>query len=168
MTEKTETGPSTPADVEVKKETSPVTKKSGKIAVILVRGMVGLSKKVKDTLLMLNLSRKNHCVVIVDNPVNRGMINKVKDFTTWGEITDDTFKELLDKRGQLFQGRETDLNNKYHYNLFEHEGKKYKKYFTLSPPRKGFGRKGIKMPFKLGGALGDRGDKVNDLIRRML
>jgi large subunit ribosomal protein L30 len=168
MVEKTETGPSTQVDVEVKKETPPVTKKSGKIAVILVRGKVGLSKKVKDTLLMLNLSRKNHCVVIVDNPVNRGMIKKVKDFTTWGEITDDTFKELLSKRGQPFQGRETDLKKKYQYNLFEHEGKKYKKYFTLSPPRKGFGRKGIKMPFKLSGGLGNRGDKINDLIMRML
>ena len=168
MAEKTETEPSTPANVEVKEETSSVTKKSGKIAVILVRGMVGLSKSVKDTLLMLNLSRKNHCVIIVDNPVNRGMIKKVKDFITWGEIDNDTFKELLNKRGQLFQGRETDLKNKYHYSLFEHEGKKYKKYFTLSPPRKGFGRKGIKMPFKLGGALGNRGDKINDLIMRML
>ena len=32
----------------------------------------------------------------------------------------------------------------------------------------GFERKGTKMPFHLGGALGNRKEKINDLIRRML
>ena len=43
-----------------------------------------------------------------------------------------------------------------------------KKFFRLSPPRKGFGRKGIKFAFTKGGALGYRGIKINDLIKRML
>ena len=43
-----------------------------------------------------------------------------------------------------------------------------KPYFRLHPPIKGFERKGIKMPFKKGGALGDREVKICDLILRML
>ena len=43
-----------------------------------------------------------------------------------------------------------------------------KPFFRLHPPRKGFERKGIKMPFKLGGVLGPRGDKINNLIKKMI
>ena len=34
--------------------------------------------------------------------------------------------------------------------------------------KKGYGRKGIKTPFSKGGALGYRGDKINDMIQRMM
>lgn len=144
------------------------TAKSGKIAVILVRGMVAVTQSVKDTLSLLRLNRKNHCVVIDNNPVNLGMIKKVKDFITWGEIDEEMFKELVDKRGEEFQARLTDRKEKYSYKSLEINGRKYKPYFRLNPPKKGFGRKGIKVAFKVGGGLGYRADKINDLIKRML
>ncbi len=139
-----------------------------KIAVVLVRGMVNVTQGVKDTLAMLNLSRKNTCIVVEDTPIYRGMIQKVKDYVTWGEVSDETFKAIVEKRGVEFKGRENDSKKKYSYKFIEVNGKKYKPYFRLNPPTKGFGRKGIKMPFKLGGALGDRKDKMNDLIMRMI
>ena len=43
-----------------------------------------------------------------------------------------------------------------------------KKVFRLKPPSKGFERKGIKMSFKEGGALGYRGEKINELLERMI
>ena len=159
MTEITET--------KVPKTTEP-KKTSGKLALVLVRGVVNLSQPVKDTLTLLRLNRKNYCVVIENNPVNLGMIKKVKDFITWGEIDNDTFKELVSKRGEEFQARLTDRKEKYSYKSLEIDGKKYKPYFRLNPPRKGFGRKGIKVAFKVGGGLGNRAEKINDLIRRML
>lgn len=131
----------------------------GKVAVVLVRGMVKVVRPVKETLAMLNLHRKNHGVVIENTPAYHGMLIKVKDYVTWGEIDDATFAELVQKRGQLSDGRGKAL---------EVNGKKYKRYFALSPPRKGFGRKGIKRAFKIGGALGNRGEKMNDLVKRML
>src|SRR3989344_6920768 len=121
----------------------------GKLAVVLIRGMVKVVKPVKETLMMLNLHRKNHCVVIDDTPAYKGMLIKVKDYVTWGEIDEATFAELVRKRGQLSDARSKAL---------EINGKKYKRYFALSPPRKGFGRKGIKRAFKIGGALGNRGE----------
>ena len=131
----------------------------GKMAVVLVRGMVKVVRPVKETLAMLNLHRKNHCVIIDNTPAYNGMLIRVKDYITWGEIDDATFAELVQKRGQLLEGRGKAL---------EVNGKKYKRYFALNPPRKGFGRKGIKRAFGIGGALGYRGEKMNDLVKRML
>ncbi|MBU0460174.1 MAG: uL30 family ribosomal protein [Nanoarchaeota archaeon] len=141
---------------------------TGKLAIILVRGLVNLPRPVKDTLMMLRLKRKNHCVIVDNNPINIGMLKKVKDYVTWGKISDEVFKEMVEKRGEEFKGREKDRKGKYNYRVLEIAGKKYKPYFRLNPPRKGFGRKGIKNPFKMGGGLGNREDKINDLITRML
>ena len=38
----------------------------------------------------------------------------------------------------------------------------------FNPPKKGHARKGIKKPFKMGGALGNRGTEINELIMRMI
>ncbi len=141
---------------------------SNKLAVVLVRGLVKIREPVGDTLTMLRITRKNHAVVIDNNPVNKGMLHMVKDYVTWGEVSSETIKELVAKRGEPFKSRESDSKEKYTYKYLEFEGRKYKPYFRLNPPRKGFGRKGIKMPFTVGGALGNRGDKINDLILRML
>ena len=116
-----------------------------KIAVIRISGRVRLNGEVEDTLSMLNLKRKFSCSVFENNKVNMGMINKVKDNVTYGEINDETLKILKEKRGA-----------------------KDKKYFSLHPPIKGFEKKGTKKSFKEGGALGYRGEKINDLIRRMV
>ncbi|MBU0470457.1 MAG: uL30 family ribosomal protein [Nanoarchaeota archaeon] len=143
-------------------------KKQGKFAVVLVRGTVDMTHQLKDTLKSLNLSRKNQCVVLENNPLNKGMILKVKDYVTWGEIDEETFKKLVEGRGEELLSREKDSKDRYAYKSLEFKGKKYKKYFRLNPPQKGFGRKGIKMAFKVGGGLGYRGEKINDLIMRML
>ncbi len=149
--------------------TATETKSSrGKLAVVLVRGMIDMNSSLKDTLRVLRLHHKNHCVVVADNPVSRGMIQKVKDYVTWGEISAETYDLLVAKRGQLFQARLTDRLKKYSYAVIEHHGKKYKPYFALNPPIKGFGRKGIKVAFRAGGALGYRGEKINDLLQRMM
>jgi large subunit ribosomal protein L30 len=120
-----------------------------KIAIIRVRGPINVRKVVGDTLKMLKLHRKNYCVVIPDTPSYRGMIYKVKDYVTWGTIDEETLKLLTEKKG-------------------EKKGENLKPFFRLNPPVKGFGRKGIKKAFAVGGALGDRKEKINDLIRRML
>jgi large subunit ribosomal protein L30 len=137
------------------------------LAAVLVRGLVGVTEGVKKNLQMLNLSRKNQCVVLPKNAVNEGMLRKAKDYITWGEISQENYEELISKRGEEYQGRESDRKGKYKYNFVELNGKKYKKYFRLQPPSKGFG-KGIKLPFTVGGALGNRGEKMYELLQRML
>jgi len=113
------------------------------IAVVRVRGPVGVRHDVKKTLDLLCLRKSNSCVLLEDTPVNRKRLEKVKDYVTFGSVSDDALKALQER---LKGAKSTGLN----------------------PPRKGFGRKGVKIPFRLGGALGDRGEKMNDLILRMV
>jgi large subunit ribosomal protein L30 len=134
-------------------------KSKGKIAVVRVRGLVNLRHDVKKTFEYLNLNNKNWCIVCDTNDVNKGMISKVKDYVTWGEVSEETISELVSKRG-----KETGEDKPN----FEFKGKNYQKFFRLNSPKKGYGRKGVKLAFNLGGALGYRGDKINDLIRRMI
>lgn len=140
-----------------------------KIAIVRVRGSVNLRKEVEDTLNLLRLYRKNYCVVVEGSPSFIGMIKKVKDYVTYGEIDDSTYKGLLEKRGEGYKGREEDRKGKIKYKRFILiGGRRIKPFFRLNPPRKGFGRKGIKVGFKAHGALGYRGEKINDLIKRMI
>jgi large subunit ribosomal protein L30 len=151
-------------------EEKPVKKSESsqkKLAVIRIRGITGIEKGIKDTLSMLCLYHNNYCVVVNDSLL--GMIKKVKDYVTWGEIDDETYKLLVEKRGEEYKGRITDTKKKINYKKFIIiNNKKYKKYFRLSPPRGGFERKGIKVPFTKNGALGYRKEKINDLIKKMV
>ncbi len=143
--------------------------KNEKIAVILIRGLVGIKRQTKDTLKMLRLLRKNHCVVLDKNPSIIGMVVKCKDYVTYGEIDNETYKLLIEKRGEEYKGRVKDSKGKINYKKYlEYNGKKLKPYFRLSPPKGGFERKGIKKSYQIGGVLGYRGKKINDLIKRML
>ena len=114
-----------------------------KIAVILVRGLIGANKEIKDTLRLLNIHRRNVCAILEDTKNMLGMANKVRNYTTFGEVSEETIKMLKEKKGDS-------------------------KFYRLNSPRKGYGRKGLKLDFSNGGGLGYRGDKINDLIKRML
>jgi len=121
-----------------------------RLAAILLRGRIGFSQQAKRTLDQLGLERKHTCVILNDDPATKGMLQKVKDAITWGVIDAETEKELLDKRG--VKGADGNV----------------KKHLHLNPPKGGFERKGIKQAFRNGGALGDRGEKINELIKKML
>ena len=143
---------------------------TGKIAVVRVRGISGVRHDMRKTLRMLRLFRRNNCVVLENTPSNLGMIMKVKDFVTFGEIDDKTYQELVDKRGSDFKGREESSKGviKYKNNFVKVGSRKIKPYFRLSPPRGGFERKGTKVSFKNGGVLGYREAKMADLIKKMI
>ena len=143
--------------------------KNQKLAAIRIRGLIGIKSTIEDNLKMLRLYKKNYCVVIPSTQVNLGMMQKANDYITWGEVSDEIYNILIEKKGEEFKGREKDSKEKIIYNDFILvNNKKIKRYFRLNPPRKGFGRKGIKHSFKNGGALGYRGEAMNDLIKRMV
>lgn len=116
-----------------------------KIAVILIRGLVGVRVDIKDALFSLNLRKKHACAIIEDTPTNRGILKKVQDYTTFGVVSDEVLKELKSKR----------TPNK-------------KDVYFLAPPVGGFERKGIKKSFIVGGALGDRKEDINVLLKKMM
>ena len=58
--------------------------------VIRARSDRGVTKKTRDTMSFLNLTRVNHAVLIPETPSYNGMLQKVKDYVTWGEVDADT------------------------------------------------------------------------------
>lgn len=114
-----------------------------KVAVVLVRGLVRVRHDFLNALKSLKLNKKHTCRILEDTPELRGILSKVQDYATFGEVTDETISLLEKERGK-------------------------KEVYSLHPPRGGFERKGIKVPYSNGGALGNRGDKMNELIKSML
>ncbi|WP_297549319.1 50S ribosomal protein L30 [Thermococcus sp.] len=153
-----------------------------KLALIRLRSGIRARGEVRDTLAMLRLHRINHLVIVDDTPSYRGMIQKVKDYITWGEIDKETLVKLLRKRGRLVGNKPiTDeyVQEKLGMSLEEFAEKvingemklrdlpNIKPVFRLHPPRGGL-KGSKKRSFKEGGALGYRGEKINELIERML
>lgn len=126
-----------------KEENKPAAK--GKLAAIRIRGHIGVSTEKNRLMDALRIYKKNSCSIVNDTPSIRGMLKKVGDQITWGEVDDAAEKELKEKRG-----------------------KRDSKTFFLNPPRGGFERKGIKAPYSIGGALGYRGKEIIKLIKKMI
>ena len=153
-------------------------------AIIRIRGTVDVPPKVRTTLRLLRLVRKFHCVIYPKDSTIDGMLQVVKDWVTWGEINRETLKELILKRGRLIGNKpitEEAIKKIFKVNNIDElvdallQGKikwhKYDEYvkpvFRLHPPIGGF-KGSIKKPFGAGGELGYRGDKINELLRRMI
>jgi large subunit ribosomal protein L30 len=149
---------------------------------IRVRGNVEVNGDIKYTMKLLGLTRVNHGALIPENDVAKGMLQKAKDYITWGEVDEATLVKLIRERGRL-EGDEpiTDeylaANTEFktvedmakaiisdNYKMKDIE--KAKIVFRLHPPIKGF--EGNKRTFVNGGALGYRGAAINELIVRML
>jgi len=148
---------------------------------IRIRGGVNAPVRIEDTLRMLRMERNNTATLLNDRPNFQGMLQKVKDWITWGEPTVETIRLLLEKRGKAPGG---DRINAETLTALGYEGLDnlasalhtcqvefskldgIKPYFRLHPPSKGFKRT-IKRPYRDRGELGYRGEAINDLAKRM-
>ncbi|OPY31450.1 MAG: 50S ribosomal protein L30P [Methanomassiliicoccales archaeon PtaU1.Bin124] len=151
-------------------------------AVIRVRGHSGVNQDIEDTMVLMRLNRINHCVILPETDSIKGMLNKTKDYVTYGEIDEETLARMIKFRGRLVGDKPVD-------DAVVKEGTQYssimafaralcagevrydamkdvKPLFRLTPPRKGY--EGNKRSFQNGGALGYRGKKINELIQRMM
>lgn len=151
------------------------------IAAIRVRGRTGIKRDIADTLDMLKLTRINHAVLIEENPSYKGMLQKAKDYITWGEVDPEIVSQLISKRGKLsgnIRVTEDYIKENTDYSGVEElskavvdsgaklEDSGIKPVFRLHPPRKGY--EDIKKTFTESGSLGYRGDKIGDLIKKMI
>ncbi len=140
------------------------------LAAIRVRGSVKADARVEDTMRMLRLTRANHCTLLHDNPTSIGMLRKAGGWLTWGHIDQDTLEKLIARKGRVEGDRK--LDRKEALDIAKKIGKSQsldgiaiKRVFRLSPPSRGY--KSVKLPYPRG-ALGDRGEKINELIKRMI
>ena len=152
------------------------------LAVVKVRGTISAQREARETLDMLRLNRTNHAVLVDNRPSFMGMLYRVQNYVTWGEVSKETVAMLLKKRGRLAGGKK--LTDEYvqkagyksidalAYAIASCKAE-YQKLpnmqpvFKLPPPSKGFKGK-TKKSFSAGGEAGYRGEAINDLIKRMV
>lgn len=149
--------------------------------VIRVRGTTGVIRNIADTLEMLRLNRINHAVLVEENPSYGGMLQKGKDYITWGEVSPEFVAKMISKRGKIVGGKPvTDeyVAENSDYNSIEELANalvnsevkladlNIKPVFRLHPPRKGY--ENIRLSIKEGGSLGYRGEEIEALAAKML
>ncbi len=152
------------------------------LAVVRLRGTVNVRREVKDTLTMLHLTRPNYATLIPSTPTYLGMLQLIKDYATWGEISKEALSTLVANKGEVLGGRRLGVGDIEAHGFKSAEDfvedlhglkvkltelRGVKPVFRLHPPSKGF-KRSVKHSFNQGGELGYRGEKINELIRRML
>lgn len=152
-------------------------------AVVRIKGTVNVRHDMRITMDLLNIRRKFWASVVPGTDSYMGMLEKVKDFVTYGEIDRETLKLLILKRGVTRNGekitdeiirRNTNYSGVDEFvdalisgNAKLNDFSWIKPYFRLTPPKGGF-KKSTKRPFSDGGELGYRGSNINELLRRMI
>ncbi|WP_455276116.1 50S ribosomal protein L30 [[Eubacterium] cellulosolvens] len=166
-----------------KKAKSEKTKDDFLVAIRL-RGTVGLDPNTIETFNSLNLPRKYNAVFLQKRPEIDGMLKKVKDFITWGEVNKESMEMVLRKRGRLTGNKKLTnefVKEKLQLNSIEEVTKALwdtkmtlkhlrdvgvRPVFRLHPPKGGF-KKSTKRSYKSGGELGYRQDNINELLKKM-
>ncbi len=140
------------------------------IAIIRIIGEVGMNRDLKETLDRLRLKRKYSCVVLPSpSKQHEGMIKKLKDSVAYGEIDNETFEKLIEKRGKQIDKKKKIDSKKIIEELIK--GKKFedlnvKPFFRLHPARGGINTK--RHFGKEKGVLGNHGKEINRLLERMI
>jgi large subunit ribosomal protein L30 len=152
------------------------------LAVVRIRGTISASKNVRETLKMLRLTKNNHAILIDDRSSFLGMLKTAQSFITWGEASKEVVYTLIKEKGRLVGDKKLtdEYAQKIGYKSLEELANavfdcsveywklpNIKPYFRLHPPTKGFKGK-IKKSYGIGGELGYRGEKINELIERMI
>ena len=152
--------------------------------VIRVRSDRTVERSIRETMEHLNLTRVNHAVLIPEHESYAGMLQKVKDFVTWGEVSAEAIAGLIRDRGRLIGDKpvtNADVKAATDYKNIDAFAKAIasgdattkdmetlKRVFRLHPPRGNKGWGGVKRHFTVGGALGFRGDAIEELAARMI
>jgi large subunit ribosomal protein L30 len=113
---------------------------------IRIKGMVKIPTSIQETLFRMRLRRKYSAIFLEETAENKKLLEKVRNFISYGIIEKSILSELIKERGQ---------------------GKKQEelKFLRLHPPRGGIDSKKHSGVGK--GVLGQN-KNINELVRRML
>ena len=152
--------------------------------VVRARSNVQVEHSIKETMGMLNLTRVNHAVIIPDTPQYRGMLQKSKDYITWGNADAGLVEKMISERGRLIGDKritDADVKDATEFGSIKEfavaitagdatvkDMPEMKRVFRLHPPRGPKGWGGLKRTYVIGGALGARGEDISALVERMI
>ncbi|MEM0453352.1 MAG: 50S ribosomal protein L30 [Sulfolobales archaeon] len=153
------------------------------LLIIRLRGRTGVPPDVEKTLELLRLTRKFHAVIYPESESVKGMLEVVKDWVTWGEVSPEVLKELITYRGRLVGDKpitQEDIKKLFSASSIDdlvdalingkvlwHKVPEVEPVFRLRPPKGGF-KRSVRRPYKSQGELGYRGPDINELVRRMI
>ncbi|BAJ50340.1 large subunit ribosomal protein L30 [Candidatus Caldarchaeum subterraneum] len=133
------------------------------VAVIRIKGHVGIKPEIKKTLESLKLDKAFKAALFNESDTLNGMLKKAQRYLTWGRPNKHTILTLLKKAGVGGEDVET-----FAEKLEKGEEKLSQPvYVSLHPPSQGF-KNTVKRSYKYKGEYGDRGEAINELIRRMV
>ncbi|MDT7875681.1 MAG: 50S ribosomal protein L30 [Sulfolobaceae archaeon] len=152
------------------------------LGIIRIRGYAASPWYIQDTLEMLRLGKRFNAMIYLKTPSLEGMLRLASPYITWGELNEEGLKLLLTRLRTINNERITDEYLKKTLNVDidgfvkklesgEIKLNKLDNYFKLPiklhPPKGGFKGK-INRPYNAKGEFGYRGDKINELIKRMV
>ena len=137
------------------------------IVAIRISGIVGVSRKFEESLIRIRLRRKYSAVLLQENETNRKILNNLKDYVAYGEISKEMLIKLIELRGKSIEKKKVDAKKIASEIEKKNLGKLgLKPFFRLHPPRKGIESK---KHFGVGkGELGNNKEKINELLEKML
>ncbi|MGC8516388.1 MAG: uL30 family ribosomal protein [Candidatus Acidifodinimicrobium sp.] len=142
-----------------------------KICAVRIRSIIRANASIRRAIVALNLKKQNNAVILDKNPAMMGLLRQAEGVITYGELDKDTAAKLIGKALKR-EGKKVDDLNAFIDSFFDGKSKLQdiglKNVFRLHPPRGGFGRKGKDVPFQVGGSIGYRKEKINDLLNRMM
>ena len=150
---------------------------------------VRIPKEIQLILSKLNLKELNNAIILFYNKDNFKMVKLIESYVTWGYINKNTIGDLLRKRGSVTVGNNepNELENTriedalgklgivciediIHELTYESKNAKdvlnFLGYFKLEANDDGFEKANIS--FEKGGSQGFRGDKINELLKKMI
>lgn len=158
------------------------TKENKCVVAIRIRGIISARRDDRETLQMLNLTRNNYAVFVDDRPSFLGMLKAAQGYVTWGEASKETVTAIIEKRGRLagnhkltqehlqrigFKSVEELAEAVFNCSIAYWKLPNIQPVFKLRPPTKGY-KGNIKKGYGSGGELGYRGEKINELVQRMI
>ncbi len=137
------------------------------IIVIRIAGMVKINWDVQETLFRMRLRRKYAAVLLHPTAENIKLLQKVRNFVAFGNISSEMLTKLISARGVSKDKKKIDAGKI----IMDVEKKGLDKsglkpFFRLHPPRGGI-ESNVHFP-KRKGVLGDHGNKIDELVGRML
>ncbi len=138
------------------------------IIAIRIAGMVEIPDKIQSALDHMRLRRKYSAILLDENKENLMLLQNVRNFIAFGQISKENLMKLVSLRGQPVDSKKKiDVNH-----VIDSLGKNklselgLKPFFRLHPPRGGIESK---KHYGVGkGVLGDNKENINKLLERML
>jgi len=132
------------------------------IAIVRIRGRINVNEQIVRTLNQLHLPTRNSCTIIPENDYYKGMLQKVKDYVTWGPLDKKGLEALIPRIEATDEKIKIDpkaiMDGKTLKEL------KLKPRIRLHPARGGL--KAVTRHYPEGD-LGNRGEEINNLLVKM-